>query len=236
MKSHISQIDVLLGSSVQRPPRWSELQRHMHFGCVVDLRDIERMDWPSVKDGLRKGLYAANEPIPVNVDDLSDLVAAKPRELVTIQLAWSKLNDEDFERLVFSLISDAAGYENPEWLMQTPAPDRGRDLSVTRITVDDLAGTFRQRVIIQCKHWQTRSVSIVDASAAKDQMTLWTDPRVNLLVIATSGRFTADAVTWIERHNSSGGSPRIEMWPESHLERLLAARPALIAEFKLRGD
>jgi hypothetical protein len=132
------------------------------------------------------------------------------------------------------LISDAAGYENPEWLMQTRAPDRGRDLSVTRVSTDELAGTSRQRVIIQCKHWLSRSVNLQDITAAKDQMALWNDPRVDVLVLATSGRFTADAVTWVERHNANGGSPRVEMWPESHLERLVAARPALIAEFKLR--
>ena len=65
-------------------------------------------------------------------------------------------------------------------------------------------------------------------------MALWTDPRVDVLVVATSGRFTADAVTWIEQYNAGGGSRRIEPWAESHLERLLAARPALIAEFQLR--
>jgi hypothetical protein len=57
---------------------------------------------------------------------------------------------------------------------------------------------------------------------------------VDVLVIATSGRFAADAVQWIEKHNTAGAAPRIEMWAESHLEQLLAARPALIAEFKLR--
>ncbi len=66
-------------------------------------------------------------------------------------------------------------------------------------------------------------------------MALWTNPRVDVLTVATSGRFTADAVTWIESHNVTGALPRIEMWPESHLERLLAGRPAMIAEFGLRG-
>jgi hypothetical protein len=105
---------------------------------------------------------------------------------------------------------------------------------MTRVSNDDLAGALRHRVIIQCKHWLSRSVSLPEAAAAKEQMALWSDPRVDVLVIATSGRFTADAVSWIERHNASTGLPRIEMWPESHLERLLAARPALIAEFNLR--
>jgi hypothetical protein len=41
-------------------------------------------------------------------------------------------------------------------------------------------------------------------------------------------------VHWIERYNTTAGPPRIEMWPESRLERSLAARPYLIAEFGLR--
>jgi hypothetical protein len=100
--------------------------------------------------------------------------------------------------------------------------------------IDPLSGTLRSRVIIQCKHWLSKSVTLQDAASAKEQMALWGDPRVDVLVIATSGRFTADAVQWIERHNSKGECPRIDMWPESHLERLLAARPGLIAEFSLR--
>ena len=234
LQTHVKQIEVLLGSSVQRPARWGDLHRHMYFGYIGDLDDIENTDWPQVKDGLRKGLYGANEPLPVSVQDLGDLVSAKPRGAIATELAWSKLDDEEFERLIFSLISDTPGYENPEWLMQTRAPDRGRDLSVWRVIKDELAGTQRFRVVIQCKHWTSRSVAVPDAAGAKEQMVLWSDPKVDVLVIATSGRFTADAVTWIEKHNATGSSPRIEMWAESHLERLLAARPGLIAEFSLR--
>jgi hypothetical protein len=120
--------------------------------------------------------------------------------------------------------------------MQTRAADKGRDLSVTRVVQDGLSGTQRYRVIIQCKHWTSRSVGFFDVSATKDQMALWPNPRVDVLVIATSGRFTADAVSWIEQHNANGHAPRIEMWAESHLERLLAARPGTIAEFGLRGQ
>lgn len=175
-----------------------------------------------------------NEPLPVDVSDLSDVLAARPRGAVTTALQWNKLDDDGFERLLFALISSEPGYENPEWLMRTRAPDRGRDLSVTRVIVDGLSGTSRQRVIIQCKHWLTKSIAVLDASLAKEQTTLWPDPRVDVLVIATSGRFTSNAVQWIERYNASGGPPRVEMWPESHLERLLAARPPLIADFHLR--
>ncbi len=234
IRSNVDQVDALLGSSVNRPPRWSDLRRHLHFGQVADFKDIDRMDWPSVKLGLQKGLYGENEPIPVGVEDLSDLVSSKPSGPVTTQLNWENLGPVDFERLIYSLISAEEGYENPEWLMKTNAPDRGRDLSVVRVVSDALSGMSRLRVVIQCKHWLDRSVSVADVSEVKEQMSLWGEPRVGVLVIATSGRFTADAVAWIERHNSSDSALRIEMWPESHLERLLASRPALIAEFQLR--
>jgi hypothetical protein len=200
------------------------------------LHAIETIDWLHAKRELRKGLHGTNEPIPVGVDDLSDLVAARPTGSITTELVWSNLDDERFERLIFSLISEEKGYENPEWLMRTRAPDRGRDLSVSRVSIDTLSGTLRSRVVIQCKHWLSKSVALPDVAAAKDQMILWGNPMVDVLVIATSGRFTADAVQWIERHNGKGESPRIEMWPESHLERLLASRPGLIAEFRLRDS
>jgi len=233
LREHVAQIDVLLGSAA-RPPRWGEMRRHLGFGQHQDLIDIEKLDWPHVKAGLRKNLYGENEPLPVTVPDLADLVAEKPRGEVGVKLSWSTLDDESFERLMFTLISTSDGYENPEWLMRTHAPDRGRDLSVMRVTVDRLAGTRRRRVIIQCRHWQTKSVGVADVIMVKEQMTLWGTPRVEVLTVATTGRFTADAVQWVETHNDSGGTPSIEMWPESHLELLLAARPDIVAEFELR--
>jgi len=118
--------------------------------------------------------------------------------------------------------------------MHTNAPDRGRDISVERVSTDSLSGTRNQRVIIQAKHWLSKSVRPIDVSEALTQMEFWEPPRVNILVIATTGRFTADAVTLIEKHNEAGKRPVIDMWPESHLEFLLAQRPHLVAEFKLR--
>lgn len=71
-------------------------------------------------------------------------------------------------------------------------------------------------------------------AAAVAQTDLWDAPKVDALIIATSGRFTADAVAWIDKHNADRKAPRIEAWPESRLELLLAERPWLIAEFGLR--
>ena len=40
---------------------------------VGDFHDIEMMDWPSIKIELRDSLYGVNDPIHVQVKDLSDL-------------------------------------------------------------------------------------------------------------------------------------------------------------------
>lgn len=232
--SATEQIEVLLGSSVEKPPRWTDLKRHLHFGMRGDLDGIARLDWPAVKAGLQRGLYGENEALPVEASDLGELVATKPKGPVIAELAWSNLTADDFERLIFSLITGVRGYENPEWLMRTNAPDRGRDLSVTRVLSDPLSGVIRDRVIIQCKHWLSRSVSLNEVMQVVAQADLWGEPPVTLLIIATSGRFTTDAVQWIEQRNHRRDVPMISMWPESHLESLLAARPDLIAQFKLR--
>lgn len=234
LKQNIAQISTLLGSVVAKPPRWSDLHRHMHFGMIGDLHDIIEHDWPAVKAGLLKSMYGEKEPVPIEIDDLGELVSAKPMGPVATKLKWENLTEEKFERLIFALISAERGYENPEWLMKTNAPDRGRDLSVYRVLTDPLCGTLRQRVIIQCKHWLSKSVSSTEIATLKEQMKLWEPPRVDTYIIATSGRFTSDAVTLVEKHNQSDSALRIEMWPESHLERLLAGRPAIIAEFGLR--
>lgn len=151
IRDRIGQIEVLIGSN-KRPIRWSDLRRHLHFGMVTDLQDILRVDWPDAKTNLRGGLYGDSEPIPVEVKDLADLVNARPVGPVSQKLKWENLTAEQFERVIFVLISSTGGYENPEWLMQTNAPDRGRDLSVMRVSSDTLSGTTRRRVIIQCKH------------------------------------------------------------------------------------
>lgn len=234
LRTHYKEITTLMGSSMPRPDRWNEMSRHLHFGQVGDFHDIETADWPAAKASLRKNLYGQDDPIPVTVGDLGELVASRPSGPIPTKLNWERLTEEDFERLIFALFSGEPGYENPEWLTQTRAADKGRDLSVTRVAKDGLSGHLRARVIIQCKHWLGRSISPADVALLKELMPLWEPPRVDVLIIATSGRFTTDAVAAIEKQGQSDRALKIEMWPESHLEMLLAARPALIAEFGLR--
>ena len=146
---------------------------------------------------------------------------------------WDALQSDGFERLIFNLLRDAPGYHNAQWLTATNAPDRGRDLSVERDRPDALGSARRERVIVQCKHWRTRSVRPTDAAEAVTQAQTW-NPPFDAVIIATSGRFTADAVTWIEGHNARDRL-QVDMWPESHLEMLLVERPWLVEQMGLRS-
>jgi hypothetical protein len=118
--------------------------------------------------------------------------------------------------------------------MQTRAPDRGRDLSLDRLLRDGTGGVRSERVIVQAKHWLKRSVGPTEVADTLAAVKLWQPPVVRGLVIATSGRFSADAVRWAEHHNNSGDAPFIELWPETKLETLLAQKPYLAAAHGLR--
>jgi hypothetical protein len=171
-------------------------------------------------------------------DTPQERVAARvARAMLIKELTWSNVTDEQFERLLFNLVSVTPGYENAEWLTKTHAPDRGRDISVWRVSRDPLVGTCRYRMIIACKHWLSRSVGPAEVGLLREQMKLWHSPRIDVLVIATSGAFTTDAIDLIEKHNQSDFALRIEKWPGTHLEHILADRPELVREFGLRpGD
>lgn len=223
----------LLGKDELSGTRVTDLQRHLHFGLGVDLHDIANHDWPDVKPRIERALYADREPLPVGMADLGTLAEARPAGPVPTELDFSKLDDEKFERLVFSLLTTTEGYENATWLMETRAPDRGRDLSVDRVNVDALTGATHDRVIVQCKAWK-KSISPTECVAALAPLPLWEPPPIDVLVIATTGRFSADAVAWIEKHNNEGKRPRMWPWANSTLELMLASRSDLVARFDLR--
>lgn len=231
---HVAELDRLLGDSTARPSRWRDLRRHLAFGEDVDLNDILDTDWPSVKAELDRFMYDEFEPLPVDLEDIGALVTTRPTGAVTTALDWSRLDADAFERLLFELVSNEPGYENANWLMKTAAADQGRDVEAYRVTVDGLSGTRRERIIVQCKHWRSRSVGRDDIALCGEAVRLWEPPRVDVLIVATSGRFSRDAVSWRERREMDGTLPRVEYWSDSHLEMLLARRPYLIATFGLR--
>lgn len=233
-KQHVASLAALLGEDIPKKSRWHDLQRHISFGETGDLRDIIGYDWPELKARITRGMVADDEPHTLAVRDLADLVRAKPTGPISAKLAWKSLDAANFERLIWMVVDSEPGYERAELLMATNAPDRGRDVSAYRVKDDGLTGAIRERVIIQCKHWLSKSLSLPDVATMREQMKLWQPPRVDVLVVATTGCFTADAVDYVEKHNQSDSALTIEMWPQTRLERLLAARPHLIAEFGLR--
>ncbi|MFJ2565897.1 restriction endonuclease [Streptomyces sp. NPDC088817] len=230
----VSRLDRLVGGQVPGDARWAALRRHLSFRDSTDLSDIATMDWPSVRAEVQSALYGEHDPLPVAVEDLADLVSARPSGSVSTRLEWSRLDAEGFEHLVFELVRRTPGYENVNWLMRTNAADRGRDIQAYRVVRDPLAGVRRYRVIIQCKHWQQRSIGAGDLSACMQAIRLWEPPKIDELIVATSGRFSQDAVAIAEKQASERLLPAVELWPDSHLETLLSRRPSLAAQFRLR--
>lgn len=233
LKEAVAEIDLLLGAT-DRPTKWDDLQRHLDSGLLDNSVSIVQDVWPAVSKSLREQIYGDYDPVPVVAEDINEIVARDPKGPVTSKLDWSILDDEGFERLVFSLISDEPSYENLQWLQETHAPDRGRDLSVDRLDTSSLGDARRYRTIIQCKRWLSKSVGPDEIRKTMQKIVLWEPPRVDELVIATTGRFTADAIKLVEDHNQSNSGLYLRLWPNNHLERMLAARPHLIGHFRLR--
>lgn len=230
----IGEIERLMGDTAQRKGRWGDLHRHLHFGEGQDWHDIFDFDWPSVRSDVEASALADTDPLPVPNIDLGLAAAGHLTGKATLALQWDRLDDDDFERLLFDLLREFPEHKNVQWLMNTRAPDRGRDLSLDRVLQDSTGGVRHERVIVQAKHWQKRSVGPVEVAGTLAVIKLWQPPVVRGLIIATSGRFSADAVAAAEQHNNSGDSPLIELWPESKLETLLAQKPHLAAAHGLR--
>jgi hypothetical protein len=230
----IGEIARLLGEDAESLDRWWDLHRHMRFSQGHDWHDIIEFDWPAVRAGIEAKALGDSDPLPVPDIDLGHAASGSLTGAATLALPWDRLDDDGFERLLYDLLRDIPEHQNVEWLMQTRAPDRGRDLSMDRVLRDGSGGVRTERVIVQAKHWRSRSVNAPAVNETATAGKLWGPPLVRGIVIATSGRFTADAVSWVERHNSEGNAPYIELWPDSRLETLLAQRPHIAAAHGLK--
>jgi len=155
---------------------------------------------------------------------------------VVLNIAWANMDAARFEELLFDLLSGLEGYENVQLTTKTNAPDRGSDISAYRV-IHDAGGIARhERTVLQAKHWLRTSIGPRDVYDALASLPLLEPPPIHHLIIATSGRFTADAEGVIRKHNTDGKLPFIEMWPDTHLGRLVSKRPDLIAKYQLRGE
>lgn len=235
VETWIKEVDRLMGDATERRGRWSDLHRHLAFSQGHDWYDISEFDWPSIKEDLAAAYYSESDPLPVPAIDLGTLASSGPVGSATTALAWDAIDATGFERLLFDLFKSFPKYQNVQWLTHTNASDHGRDLSAERRLDDGSGGVRTERVIIQAKHWVTKSVGIQEVSANLAAIKLWEPPTVQALIIATSRYFSTDAITWIEKHNQGTQLPMIDMWPQSQLEYLLAQKPHLIAEHRLRA-
>ncbi|PVZ61237.1 restriction endonuclease [Arthrobacter sp. H-02-3] len=235
IESCLAEVERLLGQTVERKGRWAELRRHLHFGEVNDWHDIAIDDWPSVQSDIEAAKIGEVDPVPVPDVDLGEIGNTQLTGQATTALNWAALNSEGFERLLFDILRDLNGYQNVEWLMNTNAPDRGRDISLQRV-FPDASGTVRtERVIVQAKHYTSKAVSPIDIQSSLASLSTWEPPVIRYLIIATSSRFSADAVLIVDKHNVTGKQPEIEMWPASKLEVLLSQRPKIAITYGLRA-
>ncbi|MFE5893235.1 restriction endonuclease [Streptomyces sp. NPDC056462] len=230
----IGEIERLTADTAERRGQWGVLHRHMSFSQGIDWHDIAESDWPSVRPDIEAAAFSDTDPIPVPDIDLGQAAASNLTGTATIALPWDRLDDDGFERLLFDLLRSFPEHENVQWLMHTRAADRGRDLSLDRVLRDSTGGVRSERVIVQAKHWLSRSVGPTAVADTVTAIKLWEPPVVRGLIIATSGRFSADAVAWAEQHNEKGTAPLIELWPDSRLETLLAQKSHLTAAHGLR--
>lgn len=157
----LGEIERLMGDTAQRRGRWGDMHRHMRFGEGHDWHDIYEVDWPSVRPDVEVGALADSDPVPVPDIDLGKAAAGPLTGVATLALPWDQLNDEGFERLLYDLLRSFPGHQNVQWLTNTRAADKGRDLSMERVLSDDTGGVRTERVIVQAKHWQ-KSVNAPD--------------------------------------------------------------------------
>ena len=99
---------------------------------------------------------------------------------------------------------------------------------------DSSGGCRIERVIVQAKHYPERSIQPYDIEKAMSAADSWIGAPVSCVIIATSGNFTDTAVDTVNGRNLRG-TPRIEMWNRSFLERLLNQHPRLIDDYGLRA-
>ena len=234
VREAFDELERLLGDALNGAPRHGDLRRHLRFAEPHDARDIAVMDWPAVRPHVELAIYGEDEPVPVDVADLGILAARTNPTPVSSKVHWDRVDADGFERLLGRLLENSGSYTSINRYMNVNASDAGRDLEAYRVVSDGLLTERRERVIVQAKHWSSKSINASDiADVVHAKLPLWEGEPVRVLIFATTGSFTQDAVRWVESHNNAGNRPDIILWSSAELEVLLRRWPALLAEFGL---
>jgi Restriction endonuclease len=194
VKQAVDELERLLGEALEGGPRQGDLHRHLHFGEPHDLRDIATMDWPTFRSHLELALYSDEDPIPVGVADLADLVSVVSSR-VPSRIHWDRIDADGFERLLGRILEQSGSYLRITRSMNVNAADAGRDLEAYRRVGDGLTSERYERVIVQAKHWPAHGVSASDiADLVHTKLPLWEGEPIRGLIFATTGSFTQEAV------------------------------------------
>lgn len=232
LREPINEIERLIGDALSGGPRHGDLHRHLHFGMAHDLRDILVHDWPAFRPHLELALYGNEAPVPIDVSDLSTLASATVVP-VPSHVQWDRIDADGFERLLMRLLEMSASYFDITRPMNVNAADGGRDIQAYRRVGDGLTAERIERVMVQAKHWQ-KGIPVEEISnLVHAKLPLWEGEPVRVLIVATTGSFTQDAVRWTDDHNRQAKRPEIVLWSSSELEALLRKWSALLAEFGL---
>ncbi|WP_206792037.1 restriction endonuclease [Amycolatopsis sp. MtRt-6] len=148
-------------------------------------------------------------------------------------LDWSRIDADGFERLLVRLLEQSGSYVRIKRLINVNAADSGCDIEAYRRVDDELARFDKQdeRTMVQAKHWPRRGVSASEiADLVHAKLPLWGDGEpVRVLIVATTGTFTQDALRWVNNHNRAAKRPDVVLWSNNELEMLLRKWPTAAA-------
>lgn len=214
--------------------RWNDFERHYSFSEGHDWHDIKEYDWPSILQALDQIAYSEFDPIEVTAGELNDYADLTFSGNVVTSINLDSLTAEDFESLMFDVLSSIPNYVNVSIPLKTNAPDQGKDITFSLRVQTGFGGELLEPGVLQAKHWKATSVSVNDIADTLNHVPLWGPPHIRQLIFATSGKFTSDAVQLVQKHNNQGThGVHIEIWERNKLEFILMKMPEIVQKYRL---
>ncbi|HEC60795.1 MAG TPA: hypothetical protein ENI27_00910 [bacterium] len=143
---------------------------------------------------------------------------------------WNRITPEKFEKLVFFLLDDM-GYKSLTWRKGGKgvyATDGGRDLEATYVKVEPDDSITVENWWIEVKYRSgglsksTVQQIVNNASGRRD---------VDVFAIVTNTAISNPTLDWIKEFQNSQGRPRIVVWQQHDIERILRKYPRTAADF-----
>ena len=131
---------------------------------------------------------------------------------ITEKFRWDKIDDEQFEELVFTVLKTA----NPQQIRWRKGPgDKGRDIQVQFRRQGALGDEVDETYFVEVKHYQTGV-----PPSAFEGLSVWVEaeqPQVMLIVV--SSHLTTPCVDWLERWKQNHPKIRVLLpWEREKIE------------------